>query len=215
MSEQPDLFSTVDERRGRHREPDWQTSIAAGRSVAYRAGTQKAALLEAFRAAWPSGLTDEEACLHADLSPSSEYSKRCGELRQDGYIAVLKENGQPVVRPGSSGLDRIVSVALENPRPLPPSSDSLTARARNPREAVMLTERQADVLIAGQPLLINRIARQLDESPGDSHAQAEAVVSTIADWLSSYRPEDLGDTYCTPLDVTAFILRKGEMPDRY
>lgn len=79
----------------------------------------------------------------------------------------------------------------------------------------MLTERQADVLIAGQPLLINRIARQLDETPGDSHAQAEAVVSTIAEWLSSYRPEDLGDTYCTPLDVTAFILRKGEMPDRY
>ena len=212
MTEQPDLFSDYDERRGRYREPDWQTSVAAGRSVAYRAGTQKAALLAAFRSAWPEGLTDEEAAVRADLSLSSEYSKRCGELRQDGYITVVYENGEPLTRPGSSGMDRIVSVALETPRPLP-ASDTLTPRARNPREAVMLTERQADVLIAGQPTLVNLIARRLD-APGDPVARAEDVISAVADWLSSYRPEELGDTYCTPLDVTAFILRKGQMVER-
>ena len=117
--DQPDLFDEYEERRGRHREPDWQTSVAAGRNVAYRAGTQKSALLAAFRAAWPEGLTDEEAAVSGGLNLSSEYSKRCGELRQDGYIAVVKEAGEPVTRPGSSGLDRIVSVALETPRPCP------------------------------------------------------------------------------------------------
>lgn len=210
--DQPELFAAFDEHTGRHRLPDWKTSASAGRAVSYRSGTQKAALLEAFRSAWPSGLTDEEAAVSAGLSLSSEYSKRCGELRQDGYIAVLTEAGEPVTRPGSSGLDRIVSVALETPRPLP-ASDTLTARARNPREAVMLTERQADALIAGQPSLINLIAKKLDAPEGDAHARAEAVVSTVADWLCSYRPEELGDTYCTPLDVTAFILRKGQMQD--
>jgi hypothetical protein len=208
--DQPQL--AFDEHPGRHRQPDWGTSIAAGRAVAYRAGTQKAVLLDAFRSTWPLGLTDEEAAVSAGLSLSSEYSKRCGELRQDGYIAVMYEGREPVTRPGSSGLDRIVSVALETPRPLP-VSDTLTPRARNPREAVMLTERQADVLIAGQPTLVNHIARRLD-GPGDPVARAEDVISAVADWLSSYRPEELGDTYCTPLDVTAFILRRGQLQDR-
>lgn len=77
----------------------------------------------------------------------------------------------------------------------------------------MLTERQADALIAGQPSLVSLVARKLDE-PGDRQAQAEQVIAAVADWLSSYRPEELGDTYCTPLDVTAFILRKGQMIER-
>ncbi|HEY7821244.1 MAG TPA: hypothetical protein VIG24_00325 [Acidimicrobiia bacterium] len=209
--DQPELV--FDEHPGRHRQPDWGTSVRAGKAVAYRAGTQKAALLDAFRSAWPLGLTDEEAARRAGLSLSSEYSKRCGELRQDGYIAVEYVGSEPLTRPGSSGLDRVVSAALETPRPLP-ASDTLTARARNPREAVMLTERQADALIAGQPSLINVIAKRLDQPAGDPRSQAEDVVSAVADWLSSYRPEELADTYCTPLDVTAFILRKGQMQDR-
>lgn len=78
----------------------------------------------------------------------------------------------------------------------------------------MLTERQADVLIAGQPTLINNIARTLStEHFGSSQEQAERVVATVADWLTNYRPEDLGDIYCTPLDVAAFILRKGQTAD--
>lgn len=74
----------------------------------------------------------------------------------------------------------------------------------------MLTERQADVLIAGQPTLIANLARQLSE-PAEPNEQAERVVATVAHWLTNYRPEDLGDIYCTPLDVAAFILRKGEL----
>ena len=75
-----------------------------------------------------------------------------------------------------------------------------------------MTERQADVLIAGHDVLVNQIERTLDTS--DDHRQAaERVIATVADWLSRYRPIEFGDDYCTPLDVTAFILRKGEMPD--
>lgn len=97
-----------------------------------------------------------------------------------------------------------------NGRDTEPHRGNMTRRASNPREAVMLTERQADVLIAGQPTLIASLARQLSE-PADPTAQAERVVATVADWLTHYRPEDLGDIYCTPLDVAAFILRRGEM----
>lgn len=97
-------------------------------------------------------------------------------------------------------------------RPTEPHRGNMTRRASNPREAVMLTERQADVLIAGQPTLINSLAKQLSE-PQEPQAQAEAVLETVARWLTQYRPEDLGDVYCTPLDVAAYILRKGEMTD--
>lgn len=101
-----------------------------------------------------------------------------------------------------------------NGRDVEPHRGNMTRRASNPREAVMLTERQADVLIAGQPTLINNIARTLStDTAGDTHEQAERVVATVADWLTNYRPEDLGDIYCTPLDVAAFILRRGQTAD--
>lgn len=75
----------------------------------------------------------------------------------------------------------------------------------------MLTERQADILIAGQDTLINSIARTLDtEECRDRTEQAERVVATIAHWLTSYRPPEIGDEYIGPLDLTAFILRKGQ-----
>jgi hypothetical protein len=74
----------------------------------------------------------------------------------------------------------------------------------------MLTERQADILIAGQPTLIANLTRQLRE-PIEPDEQAERVVATVANWLTHYRPADLGDVYCTPLDVAAYILRKGEI----
>lgn len=94
-----------------------------------------------------------------------------------------------------------------------PHRSRMTPTAGNLPEVQMLTERQADALIAGQPSLVSLVARKLDE-PGDRQAQAEQVIAAVADWLSSYRPEELGDTYCTPLDVTAFILRKGQMIER-
>lgn len=73
---------------GRHRYPDWSTSIAGAKSVAYRAGSQKAMLLAAYQNAYPNGLTDDEAAVAAGLPLTSCYWKRCGELRNDGKISV-------------------------------------------------------------------------------------------------------------------------------
>ena len=98
-------------RNGRHRNPDWITSIAGAESVAYRAGTQKHKLLEAFKDAHPDALTDEEAATNAGISLSSEYSKRCGELRQDGAIVVVRlPDGEPMTKAGKSGVQRIMSI---------------------------------------------------------------------------------------------------------
>lgn len=76
----------------------------------------------------------------------------------------------------------------------------------------MMTERQADVLIAGHDILVHQIERTISDTE-DRRQAAERVIATVADWLSGYRPIEFGDDYCTPLDVTAFILRKGEIPD--
>lgn len=200
-------------RKGRHRRNDWSTSVAGANSVAYRAGSQKALLLEAFRNAYPNPLTDEEAAEIAGISLSSEFSKRCGELRQDGHIKAQEwQDGSPMTRDGASGIPRILSLWQETPTPLP-NRGSIQRRTRNPREAVMLTEHQAEILIEGQPSLVRKIARTLEEHPGNTEAQAEQAIRAVADWLTSYRPPDFGDEFCTPLDVTAFILRRGESGD--
>ena len=94
----------------RTRKDDWDTSKAGAESVKYRAGSQKARLMDVYREAYPSGLTDEEAAEKADLLNSC-YWKRCGELREEGCIAVLTNNGEQVVRTGSAGVPRIVCVA--------------------------------------------------------------------------------------------------------
>lgn len=75
-------------RNGRHRNPDWVTSVKGAQSVSYRAGSQKAKLLAAYEAAYPAGLTDDEACVAAGLPLTSCYWKRCGELRQDSAILI-------------------------------------------------------------------------------------------------------------------------------
>ena len=103
-----------DHRKGRHRSNDRSTSMDGAASVAYRAGSQKARLLDQYKQAGPEGLTDDEAASSAGLMKSC-YWKRCGELRQDGVIV---ETG--VTRPGEAGVQRIVCVwnpenpALEN-----------------------------------------------------------------------------------------------------
>ena len=70
----------------------------------------------------------------------------------------------------------------------------------------MISLEQADVMMKGHPVLVNRINRVLDN--GGSGAE---VISAVASWLESYRPAELKDTLCPPLDVTAFILRAGEV----
>lgn len=95
-----------DPRKGRHRIDDPETSVEGAASVAYRAGTHKAKLLEVF-AAYPNGLTDEEAAEKAGLLRAG-YWKRCGELREDGFIS---PNGQ--TRVGEAGVSRMVSVITD------------------------------------------------------------------------------------------------------
>jgi hypothetical protein len=91
-------------RKGRTRRDDKASSIAGAESVAYRAGSQKAKLLEAYARAGARGLTDEQAAELAGLNMRSCFWKRCGELRQDGYIAETGEH-----RIGDAGVARLVS----------------------------------------------------------------------------------------------------------
>jgi hypothetical protein len=111
--EQMQQQSLFDPRNGRHKKNDWVSSVDGARKVAYRAGTQKALLLQAFKDAYPADLTDEEAAVNAGVSLTSEYSKRCGELRQDEVIAVVWiDQDTPVTRLGGSGVQRIVSIYI-------------------------------------------------------------------------------------------------------
>lgn len=108
--QQPSLF---DPRNGRHRKNDWSTSVAAAEKIAYKAGTQKYHLLNAFQKAYPNDLTDEQAAEAACISLTSEYSKRCGELREDGVISVVwLDEDTPKTRAGAAGMQRIVSIYI-------------------------------------------------------------------------------------------------------
>ena len=92
------------------RSTDPRTSHAA-EPTPLRAGTQRHLLLSAYHSnvgrEWENnygGLTDEEAATFAEgVSPTSEYAKRCSELRAAGLIIDTGKN-----RKGNSGLDRIV-----------------------------------------------------------------------------------------------------------
>lgn len=105
------VVAEVDERQGRARKTDPATSKAGASDVAYRSGTQKAKLLQAYAQAGDRGLTDEEAAELAGLNMRSCFWKRCGELRQDGYIS---ETGQ--TRNGDAGVARLVSAITETGR---------------------------------------------------------------------------------------------------
>lgn len=94
---------------GVSRTTDPRTSHRAEAAITLKAGTQRFLLLEQF-GRWPDdGLTDEQAMEKANgVSPSSEYAKRCSELRAAGWI---RDSGRD--RKGNSGLDRIVSEITE------------------------------------------------------------------------------------------------------
>lgn len=97
----------VDYAPGRVRRRDHRTSVDGARSVAYRAGSAKARLIDVYRAA-PAGLTDEEAAVAAALPPRSCWWKRCNELRAAGAIRATGHT-----RVGSAGVPRIVCVAVD------------------------------------------------------------------------------------------------------
>ena len=89
---------------GRHRSEDHDTSIQGAQSIAYRAGTQKALLLQEYIDAYPAGLTSEEAAGRAGLiKPSCCYWKRVSEMEQAGILWTTQET-----RKGLAGVDRIV-----------------------------------------------------------------------------------------------------------
>lgn len=103
---EPTLFDEgLDLHSGRIRTPDHSTSKAGARAVAYRAGSQKARLLDAYRGFPRDGLTDEEAAEVAGLrlKPSCCWWKRCNELRQDGRIEPTGAE-----RMGTAGSPRMV-----------------------------------------------------------------------------------------------------------
>ena len=97
--------------RRRARRDDHATSKAGAAAVAPRAGSQRAHLLAMYeRNHWrEEGLTDEEAAERAGLLGSC-YWKRCGELRDEGWIEVVRDSdGTPVTRLGSAGSPRFAS----------------------------------------------------------------------------------------------------------
>jgi hypothetical protein len=73
----------------------------------------------------------------------------------------------------------------------------------------MISLEQADAMMKGRPVLVNQIDRVLNA--GGSGAE---VISVVASWLETYRPAELQDTMCAPLDLTAFILRAGDVVDK-
>lgn len=89
------------------RSTDPETSHAAAREIRVKAGSQRARLLQAFMLFDQFGGTDEQAmiaCRNYGVSPTSEYAKRCSELREGGFIEATGET-----RAGSAGPQRIVS----------------------------------------------------------------------------------------------------------
>lgn len=96
-----------------------------------------------------------------------------------------------------------------NDRHTEPHGGSMNPRDGNPREAHMMTEQQASVLIDGHDILVESVARTLTTD----RQTAERAINAVADWLTGYRPTEFGDEYCSPIDTAAFILRRGETRD--
>jgi hypothetical protein len=101
-----------------------------------------------------------------------------------------------------------------NGRDTEPHGGRLRGTDGNVPEVRMLSEHQAQVMIEGHDALVHRLQKQLTVEPvAGTRNQAERVIDTIADWLTDYRPPEVGDMMGSPLDVAAFILRKGEARD--
>ena len=75
---------------GASRPSDPPTSKAAGGAKVVTKGSHRHLLLAVYATA-STGLTDEEACDRAGLSPRSSPWKRCSELRQWGWLAPTGE----------------------------------------------------------------------------------------------------------------------------
>jgi len=114
------LFDNEQAEAGRARTGDPATSQAGARSVAFRAGSQKARLLACYIEAGPfdpdtgqGGLTADEAGKMSGLAekPNCCYWKRCGELEDDHGFVGQPEGGP--TRPGNAGDRQIVRAVTE------------------------------------------------------------------------------------------------------
>lgn len=98
---QPSLFADTNPSKiARLSDPD-SSKIAAAK-VAPKTGTHKAKLIDAYRNAFPQGLSDEEACDRAGL-PYGGW-KRCSDLRRDNFIEPMRDtDGRILMKDGSNG----------------------------------------------------------------------------------------------------------------
>lgn len=78
------------------RRNDPPTSHWGDQDVEPRRFPQKMRLLEQY-AKFRNGLTNFEAGHHANIPPTSSYWKRCSELLDEGYIAVVKDWNDEIV----------------------------------------------------------------------------------------------------------------------
>lgn len=205
MTDEPDLFnlpelpyagtsgfsgSETSEARARREDQDGTTS------------RRQAAALTILRSRGSEGCTWKELADALGVHHGSA-SGALSVLHKQERIARLKEK--------RSRCKIYVDLDFINGRESEPHGGSMKAGNGKHREEPMLTERQADILIDGQQVLVGQVARTLETLSGESpQMAAERIIGTIADWLSDYRPPDLGDDFCAPLDTTAFILRKGK-----
>lgn len=93
-----------------YRPSGYITEKLGSEDVAKRKPTQQDKLLKEYAKAY-LGLTDEEAAINAGLEHTC-YWKRCGELREKGYITTMElpMDGptRDVARKGRAGVYRIV-----------------------------------------------------------------------------------------------------------
>ena len=95
--------------RANYRVYGHETEKLGAQHVAPRRVPQRDRLLAQYGKAY-LGLTDEEAAVNAGLEKSC-YWKRCGELRELGYISTMQKPGFAAAeetRKGSAGVSRIV-----------------------------------------------------------------------------------------------------------
>jgi predicted DNA-binding protein (UPF0251 family) len=89
-----------DKPHARHHHPNIGGSKAGAYSVSFRAGSQKALLLDAY---YDFGkLNASEAAEHAGLLDAT-FWMRCSELRDAGLIEPVMRNGEVLMRPGHKG----------------------------------------------------------------------------------------------------------------
>lgn len=101
--------------RSRRDDPD--TSKQGARDVEGRAPSQSLRLLQAYLLS-TKGYTDEEAAAKAGLLNSC-YWKRCGELRQEGYIKPVRlPDGRVLTRTGWAGTQRMICAPTQAGREL-------------------------------------------------------------------------------------------------